>query len=349
MFTPYRNITKTQVIAFSCAAFFLTVFAGMTPASAAAAKTFNENHVGKLEIIKAKQGDTFMNLAPQHGVGYTQLVAANPNVDPWLPGIGQEIVLPKWHLLPDTAHEGLVLNTGELLLYYFPADGSAPRTFPIGIGREGLSTPLGTTTIVRKAVAPTWRPTPRMRQENPELPAAVPPGPKNPLGAYALYLGWPSYLIHGTDNERGIGRRASSGCIRMYKGSIEWLYQNVKPSTKVTSVIEPIKMAWIDGDLYVEAEPSDLQIDELEYKNRQVTVNIPDGIIPRIRRKAGKDADRVNWEIVRQTLISRTGIPVKVTQDKVAAKPVEKAPIVEPKLKDTKPKTRTNDWDNLNR
>lgn len=362
MFTPYRNIQKTQVIASACAAFFLTVFM-VHPASAAPSskKLFKADHVGKLETIIAKQDDNFMDLAPKHGVGYTQLVAANPNVDPWLPGEGTEIILPKWHLLPNTTHEGLVLNTGELLLYYFPEDGSAPKTFPIGIGREGLSTPLGQTTITRKAQAPTWRPTPRMRQENPELPAVVPPGPKNPLGAHALYLGWPSYLIHGTDNEKGIGRRASSGCIRMYKGSIEWLYKHIKPNTKVMSVIEPIKMGWIDGDLYLEAEPSDLQIDELEYKNRQITVEIPDGTIQRIRRKAGKDVARVNWETVRTTLINRTGIPVKITQSdkditetvatsnvkKDAAKKADKVK-EQAKSAQTEQQKRRSDWDNLN-
>lgn len=340
MFTPYRNVLKTQAVTLMVALLFAM------PAFAAAPKkkTFDDSNIGKLETIRAAKGDTFMNLAPRHNVGYTQLVAANPNIDPWLPGEGTEIVLPKWHLLPDTAHEGMVLNTGELLLYFYPADGSAPKTFPIGIGREGLSTPAGETTITRKAAAPTWRPTPRMRQENPELPAVVPAGPENPLGAYALYLGWPSYLIHGTNNERGIGRRASSGCIRMYRDDITWLYKYVTPGIKVTSVNEPVKMGWIKGELYMEAEPNDLQIDELEYRNRQITVDIPDGVIERVRKKAGNEAHRVNWEKVRNALVMRTGIPMQITE-----KP--QAPVVRAKPKaapqPVKP-VRRNDWDTLN-
>ncbi len=290
----------------------------------AAAKKFDGNAIGKLETVTVEKDERLMDIAQKHGVGYAQLLAANPAVDPWLPRAGTKLKLPEWHILPDTAREGLVLNTAELRLYYYPPDGSKPKTFPIGIGREGLHTPKGTTTITRKAKSPVWRPTPRMRLEDPELPAEVKPGPDNPLGAYALYLGWPSYLIHGTNKPKAIGRRASSGCIRMYEDHIEWLYKNVPVGAKVTSVHQPIKMAWIDGELYLEAEPNNIQVDELEYQNRQITIDVPNGALADIRRKAGKQAARVNWEIVRTALIERTGIPVQITDGKPDDEPLDK-------------------------
>ncbi len=301
---PYRAILKTQALALFFALVFIVPVTHAKPAA---------NTIGELRTIKAKDKDTLADLAVEYQIGYAQLVAANPTVDPWLPGKGTEIIIPDWHILPDAAREGIVLNTSELRLYYFPADGSAPHTFPIGIGRQGLYTPKGTTTVVSKRANPTWSPTPRMRQEDPRLPVTVPAGPDNPLGLHAMYLGWPSYRIHGTNHEKGVGRRASSGCIRMYKDEIKWLFGQVTPGTKVTSIEEPIKIAWIDNNLFIEAEPNNIQIDEIEYKNRQITVEIPEGTIERVRAKAGDKADRVDWEKVRNVLISRSGIPTQVT------------------------------------
>lgn len=306
MTSPYRSFVKLQAVC------LVAVFAFSAPAFAA----YDRPDVGELKTVTVRNKDTLMDLAQEYQIGYAQLLAANPGVDPWLPGAGRKLIIPDWHILPDTAHSGLVLNTGELRVYYFPSDGSAPKTVPIGIGREGLTTPLGTTTIVSKTKDPSWRPTPRMRQEDPKLPAVVEGGdPDNPLGAYALYLGWPSYRMHGTNHEKAIGRRASSGCIRMYKADITWMYEHVPVGTKVTSVNQPVKMAWIGNEFFVEAEPSDIQVDELEYQNRQITVQIPDGIIGQVRRKAGTEVDRIDWEKLRTVLIQRTGVPVQVTGD----------------------------------
>jgi L,D-transpeptidase ErfK/SrfK len=313
MSSPYRIAVKIQVIALV-----------LLTATIAHAKSFEGASIGKLENATVEKDERMMDISQKYEVGYAQLMAANPGVDPWLPRTGTKLTLPNWHLLPEAAHEGLVLNTAELRLYYFPADGSEPKTFPIGIGREGLNTPKGATTVTRKAKNPTWRPTPRMRLEDPELPAEVKTGPDNPLGGYALYLGWPSYLIHGTNKPKAIGRRASSGCIRMYDDHIEWIFKNVPVGSKVTSVNQPIKMAWIDGDLYLEAEPNDLQVDEIEYQNRQITIDVPNGALKSIRRKAGEDVGRVDWEIVRTALIHRSGIPVKITREKKDDEPLDK-------------------------
>lgn len=364
-FLTYRFLKKPQAAAL--ALFFMLA----TPAYAA----ISDVSVGTLLNATMEKNETLMDMAEKYQVGYAELLAANPNVDPWLPRKGTKVIIPKWHLLPNTVHKGLILNTGELRLYYFTPNGV--KTFPIGIGREGLNTPQGKTTIINKIKGPQWRPTPRMRQEDPKLPEVVKSGPDNPMGAYALYLGWPSYRIHGTNKPKGIGRRASSGCIRMYANDIEWLFKNVPTGAGVTSITEPVKMGWIDGELYLEAEPNDSQIDELEYKNRQITIDIDDGVIARIRKFAGNDVGRIDWEKVRTMLIERDGIPAPVTvlpkgkkayypirnateKDEVALTPRHDVnPILansklltkeerEAKKAEVVKATRRNDWDDLN-
>lgn len=302
---------RTSVFALFCIA---TVPVSIAHAADADIKA---NTIGNARTIRTVYEDTLPAIAEREQVGYAELLAANPKVDPLMPGSGTKVTLPTMNLLPNAKHEGLILNVGELRLYYFPKDGSAPQSFPIGIGREGLNTPMGSTTVTRKMANPPWRPTPRMLLENPELePQMVGGDPENPLGKYALYMGWPSYLIHGTSKPKAVGRRASSGCIRMYAKDIEFLYNNVPNGTKVTSINQPVKMAFIDGEMFIEATPSDIQIDELEYQSRQRTISVDDGTIGKILTFAGKDASRIDWHKTRQALIDRTGVPVQITNGK---------------------------------
>src|SRR5688572_10413346 len=97
--------------------------------------------VGRLSFREAHAEDTLVDLGPALGVGYTELVAANPGVDPWLPKEGTRLVVPDARLLPSGPREGIVVNLGDLRLYYFEK-GRAPRSYPIGIAKDGFSTPL---------------------------------------------------------------------------------------------------------------------------------------------------------------------------------------------------------------
>ena len=90
-----------------------------------------------------------------------------------------------------------------------------------------------------QARKPTWVPGESARRDDPKLPRAIEPGPDNPLGEYALYLGWPTYLIHGTNDPRGVGRHSSRGCIRLYPEHIAELYSLVSVGTRVRVVDEP--------------------------------------------------------------------------------------------------------------
>lgn len=260
--------------------------------------------------------DTLLDLARQFKLGYVEMVAANPGTDPWVPGEGTEVILPTIHLMPDLGGaepDGIVINLADMRLYFFEKPGAAPRSFPIGIGRAGLRTPTGVTKVVRKRENPSWRPTVRMRREDPELPEVVPAGPDNPLGTRAMYLGWPEYLIHGTNKPWGVGRRVSSGCVRLYPEDVETLFEMVKVGTKVTVVDQPIKLGWIGGDLYLEAHPTQEQSDQLEALGR-FERRLDSSVVDQVLAIAGDERARLDWSGIRQAMIERRGYPLRVTR-----------------------------------
>jgi L,D-transpeptidase ErfK/SrfK len=267
--------------------------------------------VGHLGFRRAKAEDTFVDLAPALGVGYVELVAANQHLDPWVPTAGERIVIPGVHLVPSGPREGLIINTGDLRLYQF-VKGERPRSYPIGIAKEGYATPEGDTTIVRKKEKPTWYPTESSLRDDPTLPRAVPPGPENRLGLFALYLGWPTYLIHGTNDPRGVGRHSSRGCIRLYPEHIEELFARVPVGTKVRVVHEPVKTGWVAGELYLEVHPDKdraLALDETGKLEREPVRDLR----AFVTKAAGKDVARVDWARVARVSLLSAGIPVRIT------------------------------------
>ncbi len=269
--------------------------------------------VGEVQTYRTTDDDSLLDLARKYDVGYVAMIAANPNVDPWYPGNGTTITVPTMHLLPDAPHEGIVVNLAEMRLYYFPQKDGIPETYPIGIGDEGTTTPNGQTRIVRKQANPTWYRTKGEIAKKPWAPKIVPPGPDNPLGLYALYLGWPAVLIHGTDDWRRVGRRDSRGCMGAYPEDIEKLFREVPIGTKVTVVNQPVKFAWIDGQLYMEVQPTAHQADQLEMDNIDDFVD-PAGLTKTILAAAKDSAGRLDWAAIRQAAKGRNGIPVAITR-----------------------------------
>jgi L,D-transpeptidase ErfK/SrfK len=262
--------------------------------------------VGRLSLHETRASDTFVDLAPVLGVGYVELVAANPGVDPWLPGNGTRLVVPKARLLPSGKREGIVINLGDLRLYFFEP-GRAPRSVPIGIAKDGYATPLGVTEVKSKKEKPIWIPGPSARRDG--YPAKVEPGPDNPLGDHALYLGWQSYLIHGTNDPRGVGRHSSRGCIRLYPRDMAGLYSRVGLGTKVRVVNEPVKLGWVGGQLYLEINPDEQQSLELDEKGERSSDRAPDGLRQLVVRAAGEHAGRVDWAAVEHAAKRRSGVP----------------------------------------
>ncbi|PGH56552.1 L,D-transpeptidase [Azospirillum palustre] len=117
----------------------------------------------------------------------------------------------------------IAISLADRRLYLTDPDGGT-RSFPVAIGRPGVPIPVGDSSIKRKRRDPTWRPTANQRRDNPALPRAVPPGPNNPLGRFALDLGWPAIAIHGTNDPDSVGTRASGGCFRMLPADIETVF-----------------------------------------------------------------------------------------------------------------------------
>lgn len=221
--------------------------------------------IGEVRADVAGEGDTLLDIARRHGLGYEEITNANPGVDPWLPGAGTPVVIPKRKLLPRVPREGIVINLPEHRLYWFPAPapGEAPVvwTFPVSIGKMDWKTPLGRTTIVSKVRNPTWTPPQSVRDEHAKrgdiLPPVVPAGPDNPLGQYAMRLGIPggAYLIHGTNRPAGVGMQVTHGCMRLYPEDIEQLFGMVSVNTPVLIVNQPYKWGWHEGELLVEVHP----------------------------------------------------------------------------------------------
>ena len=217
--------------------------------------------VGEPQVVFVRAEDTFSDLARTYGLGYDEIVAANPDVDPWLPGENTPVLLPTQYVLPDAPKRGVILNIASKRIFYYPATIEGEQryvlTYPIGIGRVGWETPLGETTVVSKATDPHWWVPASVRREYAEmgnpLPSVVPPGPDNPLGTHVLKLGMPGYLIHGTNQPYGVGMRVSHGCIRLYPENIESLYSLVDIGEIVTILNEPYQMGRQDGVLFFEA------------------------------------------------------------------------------------------------
>lgn len=275
--------------------------------------------IGEPKVITARYEDTFVALAREHNVGFDSLRRANPDVDPWLPGEGTEIVIPSQFVLPRAPREGIIVNVAELRLYYFPErNGDRVITHPISIGRQDWSTPLGVTTITAKQANPSWYPPQSIREEHAAmgdpLPAVVPPGPDNPLGKHSLRLGLPGYLIHGTNKPSGVGMRVTHGCIRMFPEDIESLFGTVPVGTKVRIVNQPYKLGWGADGLYLEAHPP------LEEEASEETVHSATALTHLFVAATEKRMTQVAWDSAERVLQAARGIPEFVSEpDPLAA------------------------------
>jgi L,D-transpeptidase ErfK/SrfK len=275
--------------------------------------------VGQVQVVIIGEHDTLSDVARRFNVGYDEIVRANPGVDPWLPGVGREVVVPTQFVLPAAERKGIVVNLAAMRLFYFPTpkkgEPQVVYTHPIGIGKVGWSTPEGTTKVTGKEKDPVWRPTASIREEHRKngdpLPAVVPPGPDNPLGKYKLTLGWPTYLIHGTNKPYGVGMRTSHGCIRMYPEDIEVLFGMVAKGTPVTVVNQPYLFGWHEGELVLQA------YDVLEDDKRDWAKSRPKLLqktfSKRLQKLVDERGEKIDWARVDEIANAPRGLAVSVT------------------------------------
>ncbi len=242
--------------------------------SYAAEFAFRQGVGGTTAVHTIKQDDSLVELARHNDIGYNEIVAANPGIDPFVPTVGTKVMIPKKWILPDVRlREGIVINLSEMRLFYFhPRTKELVDTYPIGIGDEGWDTPLGTYSIIEKIVNPAWHVPKSIRAQKPELAEIVPAGPDNPLGTHALRLSIGSVLIHGTNHPFGIGRRVSHGCIHLYPEDIVKLFKKVRRGTKVVIIRQPVKIATVGDRVLVEIhgdEEIDLEQEAINLLDRK--------------------------------------------------------------------------------
>ncbi len=299
----------------------------------------NEQVLGEVQITHASQADTLSDIARRFSVGYNEIQRANPGVDMWLPGAGRRVVVPTQFVLPNAPYVGIVVNVAQMRLYYFPPrKPGGPQivyTYPIGIGRVDWKTPSGVTTVVRKVKNPVWIPPADIlkehREEGDPLPAEIRPGPDDPMGNRALYLGWPEYAIHGTNKPIGVGMRVSHGCMHLYPEDILQLYKMVPVGTQVRVVDQPYVFGWYRGELYMEA------FGPLEGDPRvgqPVTQQLLEQAMgPRIQQQLRRRHEQVRWDLVMQLARDPAGIPVAITDPNASlGQALANAPQVENRL-----------------
>ncbi len=317
--------------------YMLTLLFVMAMPIAAQAEQFelppdDNDVVGALTVVAARADETLLDLARRHGLGYEDIVRANPEVDTWLPGEGTEVLLPTRYVLPPGPRKGVILNLAEYRMYYFPEpiDGepAVVMTYPMSIGRMDWETPLGLTRIISKVRSPTWYPPESVRAEHAAdgdpLPRIVPPGPKNPLGAFAMRLGLPGYLIHSTNRPAGVGMRVTHGCIRMFPEDIRFLFDQVSVNTPVRIINEPVKVGWHGDELVMEVHRA-LEIVPFETDSGEITNEVqPEDLLVQPERNiltalteqfvaaTNTRAGELDWERAEDLLERADGIPMPV-------------------------------------
>ena len=267
--------------------------------------------VGEDQTVETVYEDTLYDLARKYSLGSEELIRVNPGVDPWLPGAGRKLVVPGRHILPPGPREGIVVNLPEHRLYYYPKPKrGAPIeviTYPVSIGKMDWRTPLGTTRVTGKQKNPTWYPPESVRKEHAAagdpLPASVPSGPDNPLGLFAMRLaaGNGTYLIHGTNNPIAVGLAVTHGCIRMYPDDVAALFPLIAVGTQVRLINQPVKVAWVDGELLLEAHPP------VDAQGQSFEPEI-DQFAEMLRAAVGDTTVAIHWDYAREVLQKADGV-----------------------------------------
>jgi len=268
----------------------------------------NQSIVGHIQTTYVEDGESLSDIGRRYDMGVYEMIEANPHLDPWVPTPGAEVIIPSQFILPEGPRQGIVLNLAEMRLYYYHPNSALVSTYPVGIGKKGWSTPLGQTHIVSKHKNPSWTPPASIRAEHAAkgdiLPSVVPAGPDNPLGQYAFRLGFPGFLLHGSNRPAGIGVRSSHGCIRLFAEDIKALYEMVPVGTKMRVIHEPFKLGWKNNSLYLEVhEP----LSESKYRDSHRF----DKLRSILQHTLG-DFMQIDWAHVKEVAKHSNGYPVKI-------------------------------------
>jgi L,D-transpeptidase ErfK/SrfK len=276
-----------------------------------------EDVIGEVFKIKTERYEDTMNVyAERYGMGFREMLLANPGINPWVPGVDRTLVVPAEFILPPGERKGIVINLAEQRMYWYQPDGETVVTYPLGIGREGWETPLVNAKVIKSIKNPTWHPPASIRAEHAAmgdpLPLSVPPGPDNPMGKWAVQLSAIGYYIHGSNKELGVGMRVSHGCMRMYNRDIEEFAKTVPPGTPLRIINRPVKVGWKTGVMYVEVH---------EALEEQSSTHVPEAAVADAihLQRLLKPAD-IDWIEAKAAAVQVSGMPVKVSAARVASR-----------------------------
>lgn len=292
----------------------LVAIALLLLATTALAKAYvydaNTTLVGNIYSTTVSEGNTLIDIAREFGLGFEEIEQANPDLDPWVPGEGNLVILPRQFILPKAAtYTGIFINLAEMRLYHYEGGGKV-LTYPISIGRDEWRTPVSGAKVIEKIVNPVWYPPKSVRRESEEdgdpLPMSVPPGEDNPLGKYAIQLNLPGYFIHGTNRPEGIGMRVTHGCIRMRPEDIEALFPEVDRGSNVIIEFWPHKVTLHKGVIYFEAHRGGYNAKSKDYLASSIA---------KVAALAKKNGIRVDWERMIRVAKFGRGIPTPLNMD----------------------------------
>lgn len=269
--------------------------------------------IGQVASHQVKAGESIASIARDYDLGYYELLQANPHVDPKQLPAGTQLVIPSQFLLPNVPREGIIINLGTMRLFYFPKDQPVFYTYPVGIGKQDWSTPLGHLSIIEKIADPVWRVPKsiydfRMQQGDP-VPKMMPAGPDNPLGEFALRLSKPTYLIHGTNEPASVGVRSSAGCIHLYPEDIRELFGMIAVGEPVFIINEPYQAAWDNNVLYIQAY--------LPLAEQRVALADTEQVSKALLAPLTPEETVIDWDQALQALADHTGLPTAIAELKI--------------------------------
>jgi len=261
---------------------------------------------GGQEEYHVKKGDRLPQIALQKGVRWRVLAKKNNLKNPNKLSPGTVLKIKNTYIIPTDLEHGLLINLAELKLYHFE-QGVLKRRYPLAVGKSDWQTPTGRYKILNKVKNPTWTVPISIQEEMEELGmevvTKVPPGPKNPLGAFWMATSAPGVGIHATTRPWSIGHYASHGCIRMLPEQIEELFPQVEAGMPVTIIYKPIKLAYTtDQRIFLEVH---LDV----YRKVSNLQTAAEALI-----KKNLFEELVDWRKVKQVVKARDGVAEDITR-----------------------------------
>lgn len=265
----------------------------------------NTDVIGEIQYHRISSGDSWESLSYYYDVGYLELRRANPHIKSLKKNRGKVLLIPTQHVLPQRdMRQGIVVNLSEKRVYYF-VNQNTVVTYPVAVGRSGWQTPSFRGYVTRTKVGPTWV-VPKSiasyhyQKYGEHLPAAIPPGPNNPLGNYAIYTSKPRILIHGTNNEALIGKEVSSGCVRMFNRNIAELHDLVSVKDPVYFINQDEKIGVRNGYVYYEKTRPYKSGDRIEVY-----------VMVEQLKEQGYDVE-IDQTMIKEALKKNNGVPIAI-------------------------------------